>query len=211
MDGIGEETCASLRCKYHIPIPVSPRNNRSMWEDASTPGPSVSERGRFSRYHDRDPDSTRQEAKKKRKKRTPDLRAFELPFVYEEAGERKEALVKVRLCAKCQAKLVWKPGKEEPDSEDAEEDRGGGKRRREENKEDGRSPSQSENNTKTQHGDDETQRRRRRESPSDSDNDRPSGSVRRAAQSRPRSLSRSQSPARRRDDIDDRPRRRNVV
>ena len=47
----------------------------------------------------------------------PSLRSFELPFVYEEAGERKEALVKVRLCPKCEAKLLWKPGREEVSEE----------------------------------------------------------------------------------------------
>lgn len=53
----------------------------------------------------------------------PLLRAFELPFAYEEAGERKEALVKVKLCPKCQAKLTWKPGKDDADSD--EDDAGG--------------------------------------------------------------------------------------
>ena len=50
----------------------------------------------------------------------PLLRAFELPFVYEEAGERKEALVKVKLCPKCQAKLTWKPGKESASGTESE-------------------------------------------------------------------------------------------
>ncbi|CAK9782260.1 unnamed protein product [Cutaneotrichosporon oleaginosum] len=51
VEGLGEETCGSLRCAHH---------------------PSGSE--------------------------AVDLKAFELPFVYVEDGERKEALVKVRLC-----------------------------------------------------------------------------------------------------------------
>lgn len=41
------------------------------------------------------------------------MRSFELPFVYQEAGVRKEALVKVRVCPKCEGKLRWKPGREE--------------------------------------------------------------------------------------------------
>lgn len=45
-------------------------------------------------------------------KRVPKLRAFELPFVYVEMGERREALVKVRLCARCEGKLTWKPDRE---------------------------------------------------------------------------------------------------
>lgn len=32
--------------------------------------------------------------------------------MYEEGGERKEALVKVRLCKRCAEKLCWKPGDE---------------------------------------------------------------------------------------------------
>jgi len=110
VDGIGEDTCASLRCKYHRPAVPSPRRNEAMWEDASTPGPSVSERG-YGRSE-----------KRHKRSRMPALRAFELPFVYEEAGERKEALVKVKLCSRCQAKLTWKPGKEEPTSADESDD-----------------------------------------------------------------------------------------
>jgi len=45
-------------------------------------------------------------------KRIPKLRAFELPFVYVEMGERREALVKVRLCSRCEGKLTWKPDRE---------------------------------------------------------------------------------------------------
>ena len=40
------------------------------------------------------------------------MRAFELPFVYVEMGERREALVKVRLCVRCEGKLTWKPDRE---------------------------------------------------------------------------------------------------
>ncbi|EIW72699.1 hypothetical protein TREMEDRAFT_26773 [Tremella mesenterica DSM 1558] len=74
VDGIGEDTCGSLRCKYHLPITQSTTSKR---------------------------------------RELPRLKTFELPFVYEEAGERKEALVKVRLCPKCETKLVWKPGKDD--------------------------------------------------------------------------------------------------
>jgi protein FRA10AC1 len=38
----------------------------------------------------------------------PTLQAFELPFAYEEGGERKTALVKVKLCERCARKLMWK-------------------------------------------------------------------------------------------------------
>ncbi|WOO85731.1 Protein FRA10AC1 [Vanrija pseudolonga] len=40
---------------------------------------------------------------------TTPLRTFELPFVYQEDGERKETMVKVRLCRRCEAKLKWRP------------------------------------------------------------------------------------------------------
>lgn len=65
VDGIGEETCASLRCRYH----------RRDAEEAE----------RLS------------------------LQVFEVPFVYEEQGERRECLVKVRLCSSCGDKLRWQP------------------------------------------------------------------------------------------------------
>jgi protein FRA10AC1 len=83
IEGIGEETCGSLRCKNH-----------------SMAGPM--------------------------------LRAFELPFVYEEGTERATALVKVRLCERCQNKLTWKP-KKQPDVliEEAEGTTGVGRNARE--------------------------------------------------------------------------------
>jgi protein FRA10AC1 len=62
-------------------------------------------------------------------KRIPKLRAFELPFVYMEMGERREALVKVRLCVRCEGKLTWKPERErsnvkEEEVSDVDEDEG---------------------------------------------------------------------------------------
>ncbi|KAF7985624.1 hypothetical protein HWV62_2121 [Athelia sp. TMB] len=42
----------------------------------------------------------------------PALSTLELPFAYEEHGERKTALVKVVLCGKCVKKLMWKRAKE---------------------------------------------------------------------------------------------------
>lgn len=44
--------------------------------------------------------------------RLPGLKTLELPFSYEERGERKLALVKVVLCDKCCGKLMWKRRKE---------------------------------------------------------------------------------------------------
>ncbi|WVQ96985.1 hypothetical protein IAU59_004094 [Kwoniella sp. CBS 9459] len=106
VSGIGESTCASLRCKYHQPS-----------QSSSGPAPLTASNLRF-----RDPaieagssmrSSTRHEDDYHDSRRSevdmPTLRSFELPFVYAEAGERKETLVKVRLCPSCQRKLKWKP------------------------------------------------------------------------------------------------------
>jgi protein FRA10AC1 len=110
VDGIGEDTCGSLRCKHHTP-------RHSLAESASDLE-EYERRGRRDR--------------ERRKKLQ--LRSFELPFAYEEAGERKEALVKVRLCKRCERKLVWKSGKEEveddSDGEAGPETARGGKGRR---------------------------------------------------------------------------------
>ncbi|WRT65973.1 uncharacterized protein IL334_002924 [Kwoniella shivajii] len=121
INGIGESTCASLRCKYH----KSPSDtNRSI-------DPSQL---RF-----KDPDSssiytnttTNARAYNRQSEeieiQMPEMRSFELPFVYAEGGERKEALVKVRLCGKCQGKLMWKPSKKENDK-DKEKGNGNGTR-----------------------------------------------------------------------------------
>ncbi len=39
---------------------------------------------------------------------TPRLTPFELPFGYDEGGQRKSALVKVKLCENCAGKLMWR-------------------------------------------------------------------------------------------------------
>jgi protein FRA10AC1 len=95
VEGIGEDTCASLRCKYH----QTPKATDTQVEFE---------------------DETRNRGRSKRPKtrNIPALRAFELPFVYNEAGERKEALVKVRLCGRCEGNLTWRPGRKEESSEE---------------------------------------------------------------------------------------------
>jgi protein FRA10AC1 len=183
-----------------------------MWEDASTPGPSISERGGSSRYPDNGRKGTREKEEKRKKKRMPGLRAFELPFVYEEVGQRKEALVKVRLCAKCQAKLVWKPGKEEPASDEEEEERRDGHPRGDTRREDNeRYRREIGKDVETRYSNDDTKRRRPRKSTSGSENDEPGDSSRQSAAFRRRARSHSRSPVRRREESDDIPRRRNLV
>lgn len=113
VEGLGEDTCGSLRCKYHH----TPQVNQVQ----------VQVKGD-------------KERERKRAKKIPALRAFELPFVYLEAGDRKEALVKVRLCGRCEGKLTWKPDRDRPtkgvrgegvdgdeDSEDGAEGESGGR------------------------------------------------------------------------------------
>ncbi|ORY24693.1 folate-sensitive fragile site protein Fra10Ac1-domain-containing protein [Naematelia encephala] len=97
--GLGETTCASLRCKYHQPIvPSSPSSPSAV--TFGLPG-----------YHTPiEPGRSKDKGKNKKKhKEMPRLQSFELPFVYEEAGTRREAMVKVRLCPRCETKLKWKP------------------------------------------------------------------------------------------------------
>lgn len=52
----------------------------------------------------------------------PPLTTLELPFVYEEKGDTKSALVKVVLCGKCVKKLMWKRQKEKKGRERGGED-----------------------------------------------------------------------------------------
>ncbi|KAI5454651.1 hypothetical protein NCC49_003542 [Naganishia albida] len=46
----------------------------------------------------------------------PSLQAFELPFAYVEAGEKKQALVKVKVCDKCARKITYRPSESESTS-----------------------------------------------------------------------------------------------
>ena len=101
VDGIGEETCGSLRCKHHQPRSGGSVDGRDRYGSDNYSSGSSRGNGRPSAHGDR--------SAKRRKKKELQLRSYELPFGYEEAGERKEALVKVRLCKRCERKLTWKP------------------------------------------------------------------------------------------------------
>ncbi|WVF70969.1 hypothetical protein IAT40_005765 [Kwoniella sp. CBS 6097] len=116
ISGIGESTCASLRCRHHRPPAPTPDPLPS---NGTGPAPLTASNLRF-----RDPDIDAESSVPSSARRSatavegdesesveemPPLRSFELPFVYAEAGERKETLVKVRLCPGCQRKLTWKP------------------------------------------------------------------------------------------------------
>ncbi|ODN84066.1 hypothetical protein L202_00088 [Cryptococcus amylolentus CBS 6039] len=114
VDGIGEESCASLRCDFHHPPSSSASfldEGRGSPESYRPDGRSFQPPGGSRQDHEQDWERGGQ--KRRRDKKMPRLSAFELPFVYAEAGERKEALVKVRLCPKCTGKLLWKPDEDE--------------------------------------------------------------------------------------------------
>jgi protein FRA10AC1 len=114
VEGIGEDTCGSLRCRHHRLAGID-----DAWTDEEW---------------DQDGHGRKGERSKKRRRKVkepPRLRAFELPFAYEEAGERKDALVKVKLCSRCEGKLRWKPRDEEDRDDEVESrSRGNGKRGR---------------------------------------------------------------------------------
>lgn len=125
VEGIGEDTCGSLRCKWHEPrVAPGGRGGDSDvavgWEDLFDDDKEDRRDRRGSDQPDERDDANSRERQRKRKRKEkgstettmPGLRSFELPFVYEEAGERKEALVKVRLCPRCTDKLLWKPEEE---------------------------------------------------------------------------------------------------
>lgn len=135
VNGIGEETCASLRCKYHEPLRApSPVSDHAVGFISPHSRAESTDRNYGWEYLGHD-EKERRRRKEKKIKTTPELKTFELPFVYMEAGERKEALVKVRVCPRCTAKLLWKPGQD-----DVEEDLMGqmrsGERENEKEKED---------------------------------------------------------------------------
>ncbi|KAG8928838.1 hypothetical protein FRC03_010054 [Tulasnella sp. 419] len=52
----------------------------------------------------------------------PTLTTLELPFAYEEHGEKKVALVKTVLCPRCKRKLTWKRDKEKAAAREMESD-----------------------------------------------------------------------------------------
>ncbi|WWD05430.1 hypothetical protein V865_003507 [Kwoniella europaea PYCC6329] len=119
INGIGEDTCGSLRCKYHSPPSVGPERQISI-SNLRFKDPDAASSSRLSsvgRNRDDDDDNARDIDE------IPPLRSYELPFVYMEDNQRKEALVKVRLCVRCERKLKWKS-----DDERGKDDRKKGKR-----------------------------------------------------------------------------------
>ncbi|KAG1744161.1 folate-sensitive fragile site protein Fra10Ac1-domain-containing protein [Suillus paluster] len=91
------------------------------------------------------------------------LTTLELPFGYEEHGQRKEALVKVVLCSKCVRKIMWKR-KHEKRREDGAVEAKTGESNKVEMHEDTRRPTKSRSRSKDVERDDERYRARRRRS-----------------------------------------------
>ncbi|KAG0700289.1 folate-sensitive fragile site protein Fra10Ac1-domain-containing protein [Suillus ampliporus] len=90
------------------------------------------------------------------------LTTLELPFAYEEHGQKKEALVKVVLCSKCVRKIMWKR-KHEKRREDESVEAKTGESNKAEMHEDG-SPPKSRSRSSDVERDDEQYRARRRRS-----------------------------------------------
>nr|XP_031859399.1 uncharacterized protein CI109_005241 [Kwoniella shandongensis]KAA5526471.1 hypothetical protein CI109_005241 [Kwoniella shandongensis] len=168
VNGIGEDTCASLRCKYHQPL-SDPHGGGGEME--RTPG--IRFRGFGFGFGGSESESATStptpgpSTTSTKNKEMPALKSFELPFVYAEAGERKEALVKVRLCPKCVAKLVWKPSLEDKQHGErhGSKSEDGGKRVDGNEKRNGRDDSKHDRNKKEDRGssaDNDRDRRRRR-------------------------------------------------
>ncbi|WWC68357.1 uncharacterized protein I206_102282 [Kwoniella pini CBS 10737] len=99
---IGENTCASLRCKFHNPLLINNQDKEISSKDLRFIEDSKSINSNY-------PSSSINTHEQQEEISIPPLRSFELPFVYNENNQRKEALVKVKLCKKCENKLKWKP------------------------------------------------------------------------------------------------------
>ncbi|KAF5339240.1 hypothetical protein D9758_013287 [Tetrapyrgos nigripes] len=92
LSGAGESSCGNTRCKHHQPHKTKSPNDEDLNHNHG-------QRGESSHPHFR-------------KTKNKPLITVELPFAYIEHGEPKSALVKVVLCEKCLAKLMWKRRKE---------------------------------------------------------------------------------------------------
>ncbi|KAK6907649.1 hypothetical protein I203_101647 [Kwoniella mangroviensis CBS 8507] len=125
INGVGEDTCGSLRCKYHNPPSTTSSNGEERkrqislsnlrFKDPDTASSSRLSSVRRDHEDDDDDDEIAEDIDE-----IPPLRSYELPFVYMEDNQRKEALVKVRLCARCERKLKWKSDDERDKSKSDE-------------------------------------------------------------------------------------------
>lgn len=86
---VGENTCGSIRCAWHLPLPIEQQQEQGWGSEAM---------------------------------RVPKMKAFELPFAYEEDGQKQTALVKVKVCERCERKLVYRPGKEKEENGETQDE-----------------------------------------------------------------------------------------
>ncbi|WVW80445.1 hypothetical protein I302_102427 [Kwoniella bestiolae CBS 10118] len=200
INGTGEDTCASLRCKYHQPrtIPSQEKRGREIsisnlrFKDPDAASSTHPPSSRIDRGDEGEEEGDVREI--------PPLRSYELPFVYLESGERKEALVKVRLCGRCERKLKWRGEEKHRKSKDKDGHRHRDADRGKERDRDGRG-------SKLRKGDDE--RRGKEVSSTDPSGEEGEGIEYRSgdkkgdqgrhSSTRHRSRSRSRSPSRRND------------
>ncbi|KAJ3231589.1 hypothetical protein HDU81_003660 [Chytriomyces hyalinus] len=97
VSGIGQFTCANTKCKHRAPFMPPPI-------PASYPFPVAR------------PPPTQQNPNAHRNHQ-PNLRSWEVNFVYKEGGETKNALVKIRLCGECGWMLNYKKELEKKEAE----------------------------------------------------------------------------------------------
>ncbi|WWC60596.1 uncharacterized protein I303_103170 [Kwoniella dejecticola CBS 10117] len=183
IDGIGETTCASLRCKYHNPSggPEAPviRSRDLRFKDPDTTSSTHVSSVRRTNHQDGEENNGGI-------REIPPLRSFELPFVYMENDQRKEALVKVRLCKKCEGKLRWKP--------DTAPKSGPGSKRENEGKQYGAHRKDRKDKEKDQDTEKDRDKTSKHGRPNDHKDDK--SGRRSRPQSRSHSRSRSRSPSR---------------
>lgn len=96
IDGRGQFSCAALNCS------VKPSSESSPSQPLPLPSNSNSNRTSSSHHTSSHHQGTKKDAQESAK---INLTTWELPFSYKEHGEKREALVKVRVCAQCSARL----------------------------------------------------------------------------------------------------------
>ncbi|KIR67472.1 protein FRA10AC1 [Cryptococcus bacillisporus CA1873] len=171
VNGIGEETCASLRCKYHEPLQApSPVSDHAVGFASLHSRAGSTDRDYGWDYPGHDEKERMRKGKKP--KIMPELKTFELPFVYMEAGERKEALVKVRVCPRCTAKLLWKPGQGDMEEDLRGEARSRGKEKEKGDNKGSRKDTDRRTENRDKSAEDGERRRRRKEKESERERSR---------------------------------------
>ncbi|WVQ65213.1 uncharacterized protein L199_003386 [Kwoniella botswanensis] len=209
ISGVGEDTCGSLRCKYHNPPSTTSPNGGERERQISLSNlrfkdPDTASSSRLSSVRrDHDDDDVAEDIDE-----IPPLSSYELPFVYMEDNQRKEALVKVRLCGRCERKLKWKSDDERDKSKsDEKKSKSNGKSRDRDRDRDngGRDDQEKQRGPRSRKEVEEGRGRYDLSDPSDEDHKHPSRTKDREddrntkSKYRSHSRSRSRSPSRHRE------------